>query len=344
MTESMIHIILRSLQGTATTGDEAALERWRAAAPSNEKRFREVEWLVRTVGEVHASLPVDAPPPARAVIRRSIQGEVADQPAPQDVRTRPAARARNLARWPLAAAAGVAGLLLGIGLMSLRTGGAGAPPAFGVEEFSTGAAEKVTVRLADGSLVRLAPESRLRLVGNTGREVWLEGQAFFGIAEQQARPFVIRTRVADAVVLGTRFDLRVDKDDVRVVVVDGKVALSAGGEKVDVGAGQMSIAADEGRPAVVDVDNVYPFIDWLGRSLVFQGTPLRRVAAELGRVYGLEVRILDSVLAERTVTAAFTDESFEQVFSVICDVVGASCAIRETGATMELPARWPGQS
>src|SRR5690554_4819208 len=124
----------------------------------------------------------------------------------------------------------------------------------------------------------------------------------------------------------------------RVVVVDGKVAVSAGGQEVGVGTGQMSIVAEGRRPAVVDVEDVYPLIDWLDRSLVFQGTPLRRAADELGRAFGYEVRILDDVLAERTVTAAFTDESFEQVFTILCDVVGAACTIREATATMALPS------
>lgn len=330
MVESIIHAILRSLRGEATPAEEEAVRAWRAAAPTNEARFREIEWLLRTARELDEGLAVGPPPRAEDLIRKPIRGYATGLAASPAGSVRPAWRRALL---PIAAAA--AGVLITLGVHSLWTGEAEPRFVFGVEEFSTAAGEKVTVRLADGSIVRLAPESRLRILG-TGREVWLDGQAFFGIAKHEGKPFVVRTRLGEAVVFGTRFDLRVREADMRVVVVEGTVAVSAGGAEVGVGTGQMSIVAEGRRPAVVDVEDVYPLIDWLEGSLVFQSTPLRRAAAEVGRAFGYEVRILDEVLAERTVTAAFTDESFEQVFSILCDVVGAACAIRETTATMAL--------
>lgn len=321
----MDEIILRFLQGAATPEEEAQLRAWRDASSANEREFRGTERLWRITREAERDV-VASTPTADALIRKPIHGGVGVSPIGQ--RRRP-----RLARWTPAAAA--AGLLLVVGLGWLLTRGETEPFPFRVEEFSTGASERVTVRLDDGSVVRLAPESRLQLVGS-GREVWLEGQAFFGVARNEEHPFVVRTRMGEAVVLGTRFDVRVRRDDLRLVVVDGRVNVSAAGEQVGVGAGQMTVVAGSERPAVLDVDDVYPLIDWLGRSLIFQNTPLSQAASELERAFEVRIDILGSELPSRTVTASFTDESFEEAFTIVCAVVGATCRVQDGVATMSL--------
>jgi ferric-dicitrate binding protein FerR (iron transport regulator) len=190
-----------------------------------------------------------------------------------------------------------------------------------------------TVRLGDGTIVRLAPQSRLEVSAASGRgrrlrEVKLEGEAFFAVAKHAGSPFTVRTRHGDALVLGTRFDVRVQKDDVRVVVVEGRVAVSSGGQEVQVGKGQMAVAAVSHQTTVSSVERPEELLDWLRHSLVFQATPLDQVAAEIRRRYQVRVD-LDSALANRTVTAWFTSQSLEEVVTIVCRVAGASCSTRD---------------
>jgi ferric-dicitrate binding protein FerR (iron transport regulator) len=90
------------------------------------------------------------------------------------------------------------------------------PPRRWGAEFVTDTAEMATARLDDGSVVRLAPRSRLRVSHAAHvRESWLDGEAYFAVAHDKARPFRVRTRAGTVEVLGTRFDLRVAADDAR---------------------------------------------------------------------------------------------------------------------------------
>jgi transmembrane sensor len=193
----------------------------------------------------------------------------------------------------------------------------------------------VTARLDDGSVVRLAPKSRLRVQPIADRrEVWLDGEAFFAIAPDSARPFTIRTRNGAVEVLGTRFDLRVVGSELRLVVTDGRVALTAGAERRVVTAGQMA-HLDRGVPVVQALASPDTLLDWMGGFLAFQNTPLRQVARELEHRFGVRVLLPDSALASRTVTAWFTGHDLDQVLAVICGAVDAHCTLRDGVASIE---------
>ncbi|MBI4540566.1 MAG: FecR domain-containing protein [Gemmatimonadetes bacterium] len=326
----MDELIIRFLQGGASPLEEEQLRAWRQSSSLNEARYREVAriWGLTALAE---PLLRSRQPSAEEVIHR---GNVAQ--AARGIEARGGARGRQRIRswavWGLTAAALVT---LGFVAAEVKSRAGTGALAFGAGEFSTGARDMATVELVDGTIVRLAPESRLRVeAGAEKREVWLEGRAFFGVARREGQPFVVRTRLGEAVVLGTRFEVGVRRNRLRVVVVEGRVALSAGAEKVDVGAGEMSVAEAGVGPSLVKVEDVYSMLDWMGRTLVFQETPLAQVATEVERRYDVRIDLLDPSLAGRTVTAWFADESFEEVVTVVCRVIAAECSIGDGRATI----------
>ena len=183
-----------------------------------------------------------------------------------------------------------------------------------------------TVQLGDGSVVRLAPSSRLRVTASdSAREVTLDGRAFFVVAKMAARPFVVHTTAGNARVLGTRFELSTHDRDLNLVVVEGRVALSSGTGSVEVGAGERSGVRDRQTLAPTPVANADRMEQWVGKFLVFQSTLVRDAAREVERMYGVRVVIADSIIGRRTVTATFTDQAATQVLDVICSVVNAQC-------------------
>jgi transmembrane sensor len=208
--------------------------------------------------------------------------------------------------------------------------------AFGASELVTGASERVTARLADGSVIRLAPDSRIQLTGTRdSRDVWLNGRAFFAVAKDEARPFTVRTRVGEVLVLGTPFEVSVERDDMRVVVLEGRVTHAASGETVSVGPGEVSQIVGGASPAVEKVEDVHSLLEWMDHVLVFDSMPLRKVADEIERHCGVRVILPDSTLSIRTVTARFTDQSVEEVLMVICRIVDARCSVRDSVVTIE---------
>lgn len=312
----MDELICRSIEGRAAKAELRRLDAWRRASPTHEARFQETRRLLQVIeGEVRAE-PIPPPPTVDHVVAR---GELRESSR--------LGRQASRRRWswrivPTVAVAAVALLLL------LRP----AEPefSFGKGEFVTGAGETATMVLADGSVVRLAPLSTLRITGVAGsREVFLDGQAFFAVARMPEHPFRVRTRAGDARALGTQFEVVANDEDLRLVVLEGRVALESSGGEVEVKAGELSFVSHGMTSAPVKVEDVKPLVPWLERFLVFQSTPLREVAVQLEREYGVRVEIADSTLAELMVTGWYADKTFEEVIAVVCGVVNAKCLVED---------------
>ncbi len=316
----MDELIFRVARKTATPDEVEAVRLWRQASPLNDQRYRElieILALATVAEELRAKSPV---PPVARLLKQST------------LRRSPAL----LQRWtiPLGAAAL---LLLGFSVARLVQSRSSSP-SFAADEFVTGASDMATVRLNDGTIVRLAPSSRLHVIpGTEGREVSLEGHAYFAVAKAHGRPFAVRTAAGDAQVLGTRFEINVKERDLRLVVVEGLVSLSAGHQTVAVPARHMSRVVDGTARPAVDLSShaADDAVRWTGRLLVFQDRRLQEAIEEIRQQYGAKIVLADPSLADETVTAWFQDRSFEDVMKVVCAVLGARCSIEPGQATID---------
>ena len=210
-------------------------------------------------------------------------------------------------------------------------------PAF--QEFATGPGETEIVRLTDGTVIRLGPESALGAsVGETARDATLRGEAFFAVAADALRPFRIETAAGVAQVLGTRFHLSARADELAVTVVEGRVALAGPGHEVQVGAGQATRLLG-GRPepirAAAPVERV---ADWMDGFLIFHDTPLDAAMLEVERLYGAQVVVDDAALLGRTLTMWFDSKSLSEVMTVVCSAIDARCSIGESVVRVEAAA------
>jgi transmembrane sensor len=303
-------LIIRFLRGEAEPAEHARLSAWRGASRENEREFQEVAAIWRAT----AADPSATRPSAGTLIER------ADR--------------RRMTRAPLRVVALAAMLLLGLTIGELRPG-AETPAALGIGEFVTGTTEMATARLSDGTVVRLAPRSRLRVTENRdAREVWLDGKAFFAVEASEEHPFLVRTRAGEAQVLGTRFEVEVRDDDFRVVVVEGRVDVGAPESRVALGTGQVARSTRGAPPTVIDHQNVQGLVDWMGAFLAFESTPLHRVAEELERHFDIEV-LVQEPLRDRTVTAWFGEQDVHAVLAVICRIADAHCSVRDGVASIE---------
>lgn len=149
--------------------------------------------------------------------------------------------------------------------------------------------------LQDGTRMRLNTDTRVRVAFRDGeRRVVLErGQAFFDVAHDATRPFVVEADGARVRALGTRFDVRHDRDNVRVTLVQGRVQVRAanGGEAV-LAPGQAVVADKRGvsRPVSTDAGAVS---SWTTGRITFSGLPLRDAVAEVNR-YSERKVVLDA--------------------------------------------------
>ncbi|WP_241117998.1 FecR family protein, partial [Achromobacter xylosoxidans] len=116
------------------------------------------------------------------------------------------------------------------------------PRGAGWTEYRTQVGELRSVALPDGSRAELNSRSHIRVrFGEAERRVELvAGEALFSVEKNTGRPFVVDAGLGTAVVTGTRFDVRRDAEQVRVLVESGsvKVAGARDAAAVPVGPGQ----------------------------------------------------------------------------------------------------------
>lgn len=338
-------LIIRSLQGKLSHRQEQRLRRWREAHPTNERRYQELRRLW-TLSGYGASVAEEFPDTEELLERAEEAAEVTSPTvdalgAPEIEATRdglelersrprtrggPTRRSR-IVGWGAAAAALVA---LGFGIAHLAGTVGGDPSPVLAGEIETGDAEMTTLTLSDGSSVRLGPRSHLRFrESEEERTLYLQGRAFFGVEHDPSREFVVETDYGRAVAVGTRFEVRTDREDFRVLTVDGRVAVSAGGVELELGEHEMSSASPGRRPSKSRVSDVYEELRWMGNHLVFRATPLRRAVEELERRYGVQVSIERPDLEDFPVTATFTGDAVEDVVLVLCEIARVRCEFDE---------------
>jgi transmembrane sensor len=183
------------------------------------------------------------------------------------------------------------------------------------------------VTLSDGTRIRLNAGSKLQYPKRFSakeRQVKLTGEAFFQV-KQNGKSFVVSTKQARTIVLGTKFDVWARKKGTRVIVTEGSVRLASrksNQNSVEITQGQMSRIVMKQNPETPVETNTDLYLGWLDGKLIFDKTSLREAIAEIERTYDVSIK-LDASLATRLLTAQFKDQSIDTVLAKICLVFNA---------------------
>ena len=165
----------------------------------------------------------------------------------------------------------------------------------------TAAGETRTTTLPDGSTMQLGTNSavNLRFQGRERHVDLARGEAFFDVAHDESRPFLIDAGTGHVRVLGTAFSVRRDGDAVTVTVTRGRVEVNGGAiDAVQLTADQQVRFSprERGEVAKVETDQV---LSWRRGQLQFENQSLRAVLEEVGR-YDPRVWFIDDSAATRT--------------------------------------------
>ncbi len=192
----------------------------------------------------------------------------------------------------------------------------------GYEMIETDAGNQQKMLLADGSLVYLNGDSRLkyRLDSENERKLYLEGEAFFDVARDESKPFIIGLRAGKVEVLGTSFNIKAypDDDDIATSVITGRVAFEdTEAESLILKPGNKGlINKAENSIVKLNVDNSRDIV-WMQRLLIFEKSNLSEMSKELYRMYGVKVTLMDDSLEDLKITAKFDNENINEVFKVL---------------------------
>ncbi|PVM92765.1 FecR family protein [Caulobacter endophyticus] len=179
------------------------------------------------------------------------------------------------------------------------------------DTYSTRVGEISSLRLDDGSQVRLNTDSTLRVRFTNGqrRVELLRGEAYFEVAHDTARPFVVAAGSAQVRAIGTAFDVRRAGDKVRIVLAEGRVRVTdrttsrKDGWALNPGQGLvLSKAAGAPEPTTVDVAAA---TSWRTGTLTFHNVTLAAVVDELNRYSNTKIVLEASAPRELVVSGAF---------------------------------------
>jgi len=323
-----------SVDGGFVEGRAAVLRRIREGAVSNELRPSRVERERMLPWREYFS-------------KRTLRGGTWWHDVSTAVNTRTA--------WSWSGYALVTVLVLVLGLSSRWLTHPPARQSSVTHTYRSGPGHRTNVRLADGSMVLLAPSTSVTM---TNGEAKISGEAQFTIVPRSNRPFIVRTTGAIVRVLGTRFIVRhyEGETESQVVVEDGRVALQANmpGRSTStrvLSARMLAVVSDSGIAVTTGIV-VQDYIGWTQEKLVFNSVSLGDAVKALGLAYRADIRIEDSALARQKMRmeVSVADLPLSRVLDIISDVNDAHVVRHDTvyvispgRSATQSPSRTPGR-
>lgn len=148
------------------------------------------------------------------------------------------------------------------------------------------------ITLSDGTLVWLNSHSQLRfpfVFGSKKREVYVSGEAYFKVAKNALKPFIVHTPETDVIVKGTSFNINTyQKDKITTSLIEGKV------ETKDHAKNSMQLVP--GQQAVYTVGSfaLQPFdkdslLAWINGRYYFHDCSLHDLAFVIKRWYNVDI-------------------------------------------------------
>ncbi len=200
--------------------------------------------------------------------------------------------------------------------------------------FQTGEEQHREVTLGDGTMVRLNSNSEMTVSAGFmkgSREITLSGEAYFDVEHDPERPFIIHANQSSIEVLGTAFNVRSLKegDNVQVAVVEGMVSFKNAASEEE--GEQLSVILSKGQYGYMDISRrtilvddlaVENYLAWKHGRLIFDDLTLTQVCTQLNRLYDAVCSFETEEIAERSLTANFSDDSLEKALDVIAMSLG----------------------
>lgn len=205
--------------------------------------------------------------------------------------------------------------------------------------------QRKQLRLADSSTVILNAGSRLLVpenFPNGGRELVLDGEAYFDAAPAAGRPLVVKTEILTITALGTAFKVRcfAAQPGATAYLLNGKVKVAKSYHSTSdnqpeiLERGNMVLANKEIDLMEKETYDPAALEAWLKEDLRFQNTPFTTVVRELEDWYAVTITVSGDASEVPPVTASFNKQSLQQVLDILGKTARYSYKIRGNEVTL----------
>jgi transmembrane sensor len=189
------------------------------------------------------------------------------------------------------------------------------------QTWATAPGEQRTLVLDDGSRVTLNTRTSIevRLARGT-RDVTLnEGEVFFEVTKDPARPFIVHTALGSTRVLGTRFNVYLEQDRLSVTTEEGKVFVdgTTPGHGVVVTAGRQAELRSGGSAVLVKDADLSTALNWLTQRLEADNASLGSLLSDFSRYTTLPVRAETADIAAMRVSGVLRTGDLESLAATL---------------------------
>jgi transmembrane sensor len=196
-------------------------------------------------------------------------------------------------------------------------------------QFQTPIGGHQIVSLPDGTRVELNTDTAIKaVVDEHRRAVWLErGEAFFEVAKQHGRNFVIYAGPRTVTVLGTKFSVRRDPREVVVAVLEGRVSVDAAAANASdrhttITAGDIAIARGKSTLITTSAEAVQQQLAWRSGRLIFHDATLGAAVEQFNRYNETQLVLQDADLARLLVGGSFVARNVRAFAQLLKDSYG----------------------
>ena len=198
------------------------------------------------------------------------------------------------------------------------------------------------ITLKDGSLVWLSAGSQLsypKTFGNKNRSVYLQGEAFFDVKRDAARPFIVHTGNLVTQVLGTSFTVKSSAETIEVVVVRGRVSVYETSDKSALGLNGVILVPNQKitfdkvsqklTPGLIEIPQLLqPAAS--KPAFMFDRTSVGQVLTTLRKAYGIDIIVENQAINHCIFNGDLNDLTLYEQLDLICKSLNATYERRGT--------------
>jgi len=170
------------------------------------------------------------------------------------------------------------------------------------QQYATNIGEHEDIVLSDGTRINLNTNTRLSVsMGKKTRAVTLHsGEAYFDIAVDQKRSFIINAGDTSITDIGTAFSVHFSDTSLSVSVAEGIVDMQSPVQKMRLTKGQKAVQSNETETITIATVDIASISTWRDGVLVFENAPLSAIVPELNRYFKTPIILGDEETAALT--------------------------------------------
>lgn len=310
--------VINYLKENARTSDSEKVKNW-LIAPENDLHAREILGSVWTENQI--SLKKGSPDFKKMLDRIHHQINVS-----RPVKAAPSLKLKTRRSVPLfyrIAAVLLLPLLVASAVMLVSIYNSRVTSMqYAEKELFTKPGTRVKIQLEDGTAVWLNDGTTFRYPEKftlNERHVYVEGEAYFEVAPDPEKPFIVENPMVNTVVTGTSFNIRGYSSDnyFEATLSSGKVRLMKDDRQISMVPGQQVQFDNLQNKFFSKRVNPAIYSSWIEGKLILKDEPFQLAMLKLSRWYNVDIIIQDETLKNFMLTATFENEKVEQTLEHI---------------------------